>query len=582
MKKIKLSFLFILIVINLSSIDDYTEPVLHKLPENVISERPALDRDSPQGDEIINPAEFGRVNGVFLAWSGWALDTIADIAYHVAEDDKVYMFVTNASQQSIAYAYLVAHNVNMQNVIFIQDSDIFNYSIWIRDYFPFYIYEDGMRAIIDHPAGGQTELAETVADEFDFSMYYLDLMHQGGNHISDGNGMGFCSSNIYEHNPGSPESVIRTKFQEFFGIDSLVVVEPMAGDGTGHIDMFCKLLNDTLFVVGEYATPEDSYPGDYDLLNDLADYLETIQNLDGRDFRVERLPMPPFTYGGPAGTINYTYTNSLIINDKVLVPIYGFYSDGDALEIYSELMPGYDIIGIDSTYIIQYWGAIHCITNSHYSENPLIVFHDPLESVAYNYEPQIKFRLNPKFENANASVFYKLESDDEFSEIPAELNAGIWSSILPIMSENFEYYISGNATSGEEFFPAYLPENAPDSVFLVEIEPVSVSGESAKPKFVLSNFPNPFQSSTTISFFTAESGEDAEILIFNLKGQKVKTLECINSFDTKATESLSHITWNGIDDNNKPVSSGIYFYQLKSGGKFSSVKKMILMRKYLN
>ena len=91
------------------------------------------------------------------------------------------------------------------------------------------------------------------------------------------------------------------------------------------------------------------------------------------------------------------------------------------------------------------------------------------------------------------------------------------------------------------------------------------------------NYPNPFQSSTTISFSTTESTENTEILIYNIKGQKVRTLECVNYFDAKATESLSHIVWNGKDENNKPVSSGIYFYKMKSG-KYSSTKKMILMR----
>ena len=112
------------------------------------------------------------------------------------------------------------------------------------------------------------------------------------------------------------------------------------------------------------------------------------------------------------------------------------------------------------------------------------------------------------------------------------------------------------------------------------IPPISVEDEIViEPVlgYLYQNYPNPFYSSTIISFFTAENGENTEILIYNLKGQKVKTLECINSFDTKATESLYHITWNGKDENNKQVASGIYFYKLKTG-KYSQTKKMILMR----
>jgi len=97
--------------------------------------------------------------------------------------------------------------------------------------------------------------------------------------------------------------------------------------------------------------------------------------------------------------------------------------------------------------------------------------------------------------------------------------------------------------------------------------------------YELSNFPNPFRSSTTISFSFAENGDDAEILIYNIKGQIVRVLECINFFDAQATEPLSHysIVWNGKDANGKDVPSGIYFYKLVSG-KESITKKMLLMR----
>ena len=91
---------------------------------------------------------------------------------------------------------------------------------------------------------------------------------------------------------------------------------------------------------------------------------------------------------------------------------------------------------------------------------------------------------------------------------------------------------------------------------------------------ILGNFPNPFQSSTTISFSTTESMENMEILIYNMKGQTVKT---ISDLPTDKS-SIQQILWNGEDNNNRPVSSGIYFYKLKSGGKFTSTKKMILMR----
>jgi len=93
--------------------------------------------------------------------------------------------------------------------------------------------------------------------------------------------------------------------------------------------------------------------------------------------------------------------------------------------------------------------------------------------------------------------------------------------------------------------------------------------------FQLSNFPNPFVNSTTISFeLSAEQNEQKTISIYNIKGQKIRTLECINRADAKATKSLSHIIWDGKDEFGKSVESGIYFYQMKFGDTIIR-KKMI-------
>jgi predicted outer membrane repeat protein len=95
----------------------------------------------------------------------------------------------------------------------------------------------------------------------------------------------------------------------------------------------------------------------------------------------------------------------------------------------------------------------------------------------------------------------------------------------------------------------------------------------------LTNYPNPFNPSTVICF-TAENVENAEIIIYNMKGQKVKTLNTFpngNLGTNSTTESLHHVVWDGTDENNQPVSSGIYFYKLKTD-KFSRTRKMILLK----
>ena len=88
----------------------------------------------------------------------------------------------------------------------------------------------------------------------------------------------------------------------------------------------------------------------------------------------------------------------------------------------------------------------------------------------------------------------------------------------------------------------------------------------------LSNYPNPFNPSTTISFnLTTESTENSELIIYNLKGQKIKTFTVLPSGNNGS------ISWDGTNSNDQPVSSGIYFYKLNAG-KETAMRKMLLLK----
>ncbi|MCK4311698.1 MAG: T9SS type A sorting domain-containing protein [Candidatus Cloacimonetes bacterium] len=94
------------------------------------------------------------------------------------------------------------------------------------------------------------------------------------------------------------------------------------------------------------------------------------------------------------------------------------------------------------------------------------------------------------------------------------------------------------------------------------------------PKVVVlhNNYPNPFNPTTTISFSIPEESK-VELTVYNIKGQKVKTLTN-NIFDT----GIHLVVWNSDDELGKSVSSGVYFYKLKVDGKDKAVKKMLLLK----
>ena len=87
------------------------------------------------------------------------------------------------------------------------------------------------------------------------------------------------------------------------------------------------------------------------------------------------------------------------------------------------------------------------------------------------------------------------------------------------------------------------------------------------------NYPNPFNPSTTISFsLNTENTEDTEIIIYNMKGQKVKEL-----LSDQLSAGQHSVVWDGTNDNHEKVSSGVYFYRM-TAGDYISTKKMILMK----
>jgi len=85
----------------------------------------------------------------------------------------------------------------------------------------------------------------------------------------------------------------------------------------------------------------------------------------------------------------------------------------------------------------------------------------------------------------------------------------------------------------------------------------------------LSNYPNPFNPNTTISFnATAENISNVKIEIFNVRGQQIENLEIGN-----LKKGRNEIVWNAEN-----FASGIYLYKLIVNGKIEAVKKCLLLK----
>jgi len=319
----------------------------------------------PPDSIVYTPAEFDSVTGVIFAWEAYPT-LLTNLIKEVAEDDTAWVVVDNTSEQNSVSNTLSNVNVNMDRVVF---QVIETNSVWVRDYGPWWIIEpENSLAIIDlvynRPRPLDDTYPESAAGYFGINYYGLGLIEAGGNMLLDGQGAVIVSNVIFDGSQGFDPTLTQDQleqyFLDYFGVHKVIVTPHLINDGTGHIDMFVKLINDSTVIVGEYENQSAGYPGNYDICNQVASQLANETNGAGRPFNIIRMPMPPYNNG-----ITYTYINSLIVNNKVLVPIYGlsteFANDDSVLALYETIMPGVEAVGFDCNQIIPANGAIHCI-----------------------------------------------------------------------------------------------------------------------------------------------------------------------------------------------------------------------------
>ncbi len=147
------------------------------------------------------------------------------------------------------------------------------------------------------------------------------------------------------------------------------------------------------------------------------------------------------------------------------------------------------------------------------------------------------------------------------------------SIYIPIISLHYmahgRFAYSGTANTGEV-----------DPIELCTVLDIDLTGIENLPEiaekygYQVINFPNPFNTSTTISFSAIDLHRLIEIKIYNIKGQLVKTLTPMISDQNPMT----NVEWDGTDENSKPVPSGIYLCKLEVDGKTAATRKCLLIR----
>ena len=197
-------------------------------------------------------------------------------------------------------------------------------SYWTRDYGPWWIVDgNGEVGIVDftynRPRPNDNQAPFKVADYLNTPYFASNIITAGGNYMTDGYGIGASSTLIYDENSMS-NNQIHQDMLDYYGIHTYHAIEDPNNTYIDHIDCWGKFLSPQKVLIREVQSSH----AQYDEIEEVVDYFESIVNGYGEPWEFFRVYTPS----------NQPYTNSLILNNKVIVPIMNSSWDDDALEVY--------------------------------------------------------------------------------------------------------------------------------------------------------------------------------------------------------------------------------------------------------
>ena len=485
----------------------------------------------PPSGPVRAAAEWEEIEYMVITWEPGFQNILRQIVAVGVNECKV--IITTHNQASVS-SYLTAGGIDLAIVIFIDEN--WN-SIWIRDYAGNTIYSDdvGERALTDwiynRPRPFDNVMPSAHASLLGLPIYITDtapadLVNTGGNYMSDGLGNAFASKLVLNENAaGNPygvtaktESEIDDIMHDYMGIENYIKMETLPYDAIHHIDMHMKLLDEETILVSQYPTGVADGPQ----IEANIDYvLSNFQSPFGTPYDIEWVPAPPSATGQypDTGGSYRTYSNAVFINKSIIVPTYRPEVDGPALARWQELMPGYNIVGVDvdnpGENLISLFGAIHCIVHSIGVDEPLWIVHQPIDESIQNTTVTVDAMIKHISGINNAKVLWRIEGSSTFNEASMSfMGDDHWSADISVETSNIEYYILAEANSGKVLA---RPIVAPDGYWTIQVENLSTY-EWAQNN-ISAPFPNPTQGSVSFNMNAIEG--PIQIHIFNVLGQRL-------------------------------------------------------------
>jgi len=395
--------------------------------------RDFYETDPPVGP-VHNVAEFEQMEGVLIRYPfGIPMSLIVAMS----EQTKVVTIVSSTSQQNTVLSQYNSQGVNTANCEFlIAPSD----SYWTRDYGPWYVIDGvGEFGIANFPYNrlrpNDNDIPIEVADYLDINLFGMDVIHTGGNYMTDGLGISASTNIAYDENSISNDEVDQ-RMLDFLGIQTYYVIDDPNNTYIDHIDCWGKFLGVDKVLIREVPTTH----AQYDEIEEVADFFAGEVSSYGNNYQVFRVNTPN----------NQPYTNSLILNDHVYVPITGSQYDDDAIAAYEAAMPGYTIVSVpDGGAGWQSTDALHCRTKGIADRQMLYIHHLPLlddqpADVDLTISAEITAYSGVEL-LANEIILHYAVGDNEYLDATmTNTEDNIWEAAIPGQPEGSEvhYYIS--------------------------------------------------------------------------------------------------------------------------------------------
>ncbi len=340
------------------------------------------------------PAEWEPHEGTWLAWPHDDQElryqlklekTWLEMTSVLHEHENVHIIVQDERRGEHVEQQLRFFGIGLGSIDFhiIPTNDV-----WIRDNGPiFVVNKDGKLAITNWEFNGwggryEHEMDKLVplrmAKKLSMPAFSPSMILEGGAVEVNGRGtfMATRSSIINSNrNSGKTQEDVEGIIKKYLGVKHFIWLTGAAdasrwGDDTDwHVDIAARFVSEFTIL---YNWAEEEAEPRYSMLKKHYEELRHATTESGKPLTLVPLPLPKggvYSTSKIGGTASdYTdaaYSNFLIANDAVLVPVFGNVNDDCAKKIIAEQFPHREIIGINCVALNEGGGAIHCVTQQH-------------------------------------------------------------------------------------------------------------------------------------------------------------------------------------------------------------------------